>query len=193
MPFLFLLWYPTRDLRRWHQDHWTPCWHPLDQRTFEGRIQVYRFWRMSRNFGNATPSLQWWITTARSRRIHPKTPNWILWGKIQTCKRIHSPLPKGFDFDPTHSTLLDSKGSEDYRSLIGGLLWVSRMTRPDITFIILKLSQFVKSPSQLHYDAGLKVIRYLVLTKTFGIAFKSNPTLPFMHLKMLTGAFVQLR
>ena len=100
-------------------------------------------------------------------------------GKIQTCKTIHSPLPKGFDFDPTHSTLLDSKGSEDYRSLIGGLLWVSGMTRPDITFIISRLSQFVKSPYQLHYDAALKVLRYLVLTKTFGIAFKkqSNPTL----------------
>ena len=81
MPFLFRLWYPSRDLRRWHHDHWTRCWYPLDQRTFEGRIQVYRLWIMSRYFGNATPSLQWWITTAQSRRIHPKTPHWLLWGK----------------------------------------------------------------------------------------------------------------
>ena len=47
-----------------------------------------------------------------------------------------------------------------YRRLIGRLLYL-QATRPDITYSVNILSQFVSDPKQPHWDATLRVLRYL--------------------------------
>lgn len=51
-----------------------------------------------------------------------------------------------------------------YRELIGRLLYLT-ITRPDITFAVHKLSQFLANPTDLHLQAAHRIVRYL----------KSNP------------------
>ena len=48
-----------------------------------------------------------------------------------------------------------------YRELIGSLQYVSLATRPDITFAVSKLAQFLTNPARIHLDAALRVLRYL--------------------------------
>ncbi|KAL0387090.1 UNVERIFIED_CONTAM: Retrovirus-related Pol polyprotein from transposon RE1 [Sesamum radiatum] len=47
-------------------------------------------------------------------------------------------------------------------------------TRPDIMFATCLLSRFMQSPSQVHYAAAKRILRYLRGTKDFGIWYKST-------------------
>lgn len=46
------------------------------------------------------------------------------------------------------------------------------MTRPDISFTVNKLSQFLQSPTVDHWKACKRILRYLKQTVDFGLHFK---------------------
>lgn len=76
--------------------------------------------------------------------------------------------PSVVPMDPT-VTLSSETGvhlpsATPYRELIGRLLYLT-ITRPDITFAIHKLSQFLANPTDLHLQAAHRIVHYL----------KSNP------------------
>lgn len=58
-----------------------------------------------------------------------------------------------------------------YRSTIGALQYLT-MTRPDITYTISKLNQFMEKPSNLHWQAYKRVLRYLKGTQQLGLNFR---------------------
>ncbi|KAK6119904.1 hypothetical protein DH2020_046351 [Rehmannia glutinosa] len=61
-----------------------------------------------------------------------------------------------------------------YRALIGSLLYLTA-SRPDITFAVGKLSQFLHAPTDNHWIACKRVLRYLKGSKYMGVHFKSSP------------------
>ena len=63
-----------------------------------------------------------------------------------------------------------------YRSIIGALQYVT-MTRPDISYMVSKLSQFLKNPIDVHWKACKRVLRYFKGTITHGLHFKSSKQL----------------
>jgi hypothetical protein len=52
-----------------------------------------------------------------------------------------------------------------YRSLIGSLMYIAIGSRPDISFAVSKLSQFLDCFCSHHWEAALRVICYLKSTK----------------------------
>ena len=58
-----------------------------------------------------------------------------------------------------------------YQELIGVLLYAAISTRPDIAYVMSKLSQHVQAPLQRHMDAAHRVLRYLSGTRTLGLTF----------------------
>ncbi|XP_019057317.1 PREDICTED: uncharacterized protein LOC109116399 [Tarenaya hassleriana] len=78
------------------------------------------------------------------------------------CKSVSVPIDPNVQLNQDSGTLLDDPVS--YRNLVGRLLYLT-ITRPDITFSVHKLSQFVHRPTTEHLKAAHRVIRYL----------KSNP------------------
>lgn len=56
-----------------------------------------------------------------------------------------------------------------YRSLVGALNYISMTTRPDITFAVSTLSQFLNRPGLTHWDSGIQVLRYLKGTRDVGL------------------------
>jgi hypothetical protein len=66
------------------------------------------------------------------------------------------------------------KDEFDYMSAIGGLLYISLTTRPDIAYAVGTLSRFMACPGKAHVDAAKHVIEYLWGTKTWGLKYSKS-------------------
>jgi hypothetical protein len=60
----------------------------------------------------------------------------------------------------------------NYRALIGSLNCLSILTRPDISYAVSKLSQFLERPGLPHFTAAMQVFRYLKGTMYRGLHFQ---------------------
>lgn len=78
-----------------------------------------------------------------------------------------------------YDTTMGVKGDEllgdvtAYQRLIGRLLYVT-ITRPDISFAVQTLSQFMQQPKVSHWNAAIRVVRYLKLAPGQGILLKAD-------------------
>ena len=63
-----------------------------------------------------------------------------------------------------------------FQKLVGKLIYLSH-TRPDIAFSVSKLSQFMHSPGQKHFEAAYRIVRYLKGTPGKGLLFRKNTNL----------------
>ncbi|XP_019259676.1 PREDICTED: uncharacterized protein LOC109237766 [Nicotiana attenuata] len=61
-----------------------------------------------------------------------------------------------------------------YQRLIGKLLYLT-ITRPDLSFAVQVLSQFIQHPKQSYWDASLCVVRYVKSAPGFGILLSTGP------------------
>ena len=55
-------------------------------------------------------------------------------------------------------------------------MYLANATRPDISFAVRKLSQFVSNPEDIHWVALERVLRYLKYTMSYGIHFTGYPS-----------------
>lgn len=60
-----------------------------------------------------------------------------------------------------------------YRQLVGSLNYLT-ITRPDISFAVQQVSQFMQSPRHLHLAAVRRIIRYLCGTSHRGLFFPAD-------------------
>jgi len=90
-----------------------------------------------------------------------------------------------------------------YRRLVGRLIYLGT-TRPELSYAIHTLSQYMQDPKPEHWEAALRVVRYLKSSPGQGILLRSNTSLvltgwcdsdfdscPLTHWS-LTGWFIQL-
>ncbi|KAL5791019.1 hypothetical protein ACOSQ2_005907 [Xanthoceras sorbifolium] len=99
------------------------------------------------------------------------------------CKSCDTPLSAG-----TKLTLAAGEPFSKptlYRSVIGALQYLSH-TRPDISFVVNKLSQFLVAPTQVHWLACKRVLLYLKGTITKGFWFKQGAA--SLNIKTYTDA-----
>ncbi|KAK4382735.1 Retrovirus-related Pol polyprotein from transposon RE2 [Sesamum angolense] len=87
------------------------------------------------------------------------------------AKPASTPFPLGLKLVLEDGALLPNPNK--YRRLIGRLLYLG-FTRPDISFAVQQLSQFLQAPRTSHWDAALHVLRYLKGTPSTGLFFSSS-------------------
>jgi hypothetical protein len=61
----------------------------------------------------------------------------------------------------------------NYRRLVGKLIYLTS-TRPDMSFVVGRLSQFLDSPTKEHMNAAMRVLRYLKNSPRDGLFFSAH-------------------
>ena len=97
-------------------------------------------------------------------------------------KERKTPLP--LDFTPTakdcalteeeREQVQQRFGNLNYRSIIGGIIYASSGTRPDVTYAVGKLAKFSNAPGMKHFRALIWLVGYMSTTKERGIRYYHN-------------------
>ncbi|KAJ0435793.1 putative RNA-directed DNA polymerase [Helianthus annuus] len=90
------------------------------------------------------------------------------------CKPVGTPIEQSF--------ILSSKSKNDestlsnvtgFQKLVGKLIYLS-LTRPDISYTVQYLSQFMHSPTNSHLQVALRLLRYLKSSPGKGVLFSKG-------------------
>ena len=92
---------------------------------------------------------------------------------LEKCRTLKLPMDTHVKLTPETRTPLHTP--EIYQRLIGKLIYLT-ITRPDIAFTVHVLSKFMHCPTSAHYQAGLRVLRYLAGSTHQGILLASHST-----------------
>ena len=90
--------------------------------------------------------------------------------KVSTTSDI--PVSPGIDLGPRKED--EPGGSEEfpqYRALVGSLMWLSVMTRPDIANALRACARQSHNPCARHWKALLQIAAYVKATKEVGLRF----------------------
>ncbi|KAK1604948.1 hypothetical protein QYE76_028621 [Lolium multiflorum] len=107
-----------------------------------------------------------------------KYPNELI-GQVnmQLCKTVVTPLSVSEKLSLTDGELLSSEDSTRYRSIVGAMQYIT-LTRPDISFSVIKVCQFLHAPTTVYWIAVKRILRYLRGTIALGLRLsRSSSTL----------------
>ncbi|XP_021744666.1 uncharacterized protein LOC110710650 [Chenopodium quinoa] len=93
---------------------------------------------------------------------------------MEDCKIAKFLFPKGMRLSTETGEILAHP--EIYRRIVGKLLYLN-ITRPDISYSVQQLSQFMHCPRKPHLQVALHVIRYLKGTMDWGLYYPRNSEL----------------
>lgn len=84
------------------------------------------------------------------------------------CKSAATP------YDPNvklHKNTGHGKDQLKYSQIIGSLMYLASATRPDISYVVSRLSRYTSNPGDDHWVALERVLRYLKGTSNLGILY----------------------
>ncbi|KAL2241352.1 UNVERIFIED_CONTAM: Retrovirus-related Pol polyprotein from transposon RE1 [Sesamum indicum] len=93
---------------------------------------------------------------------------------LAQAKPASSPFPPGLKLDASSGPVFSRPDS--YRRLVGRLLYLG-FTRPDISYSVQQLSQYLNQPHDSHWRAALHVVRYLKGCPSKGLYFPASNSL----------------
>ena len=67
-----------------------------------------------------------------------------------------------------------SMKAEDYKGIVGSLLFVAKQTTPDILATVTQLSRFLENPGSVHCVAAKRVHRYLKGSKELELCYTKD-------------------
>jgi histone deacetylase 1/2 len=91
------------------------------------------------------------------------------------CKPVTSPLSTSEKLSRHEGSPLGPKDATNYRSVVGALQYLT-LTRPDISFAVNKVCQFLHAPTTSHWAAVKRILRYLKQSTKFGLKIGKSPS-----------------
>ncbi|XP_006588199.1 uncharacterized protein LOC114368337 [Glycine soja] len=88
--------------------------------------------------------------------------------KMEECKPIATLMNQKEKFSNKDGA--EKVDEKLYRSLIGCLVYLTA-TRPDITYVVNLLSQYMHCASEIHFKATKRILRYIKGTIGYGVKF----------------------
>ncbi|KAK1569374.1 hypothetical protein QYE76_008341, partial [Lolium multiflorum] len=91
------------------------------------------------------------------------------------CKAAPTPMSSTEAISATDGILLSADGATDYRSLVGALQYLT-ITRPDISYAVNRVCQYLHAPREPHLTAVKRILRYVRSTATYGLHLRPAPS-----------------
>lgn len=79
--------------------------------------------------------------------------------------------PSDVNVKPEDNELSEPFDSKVYQSCVGGLLYLSNRTRPDLTYSVSKAARYCSNPTKEHWSFVKRILRYLNGTLDHGIVY----------------------
>lgn len=83
---------------------------------------------------------------------------------MENCKATSTPMSATEKLTKESGQLLGDDNAIKYRSMVSGLLYLT-LTRPDICFAVNKVCQYMSSPTDVHWEAVKRILRYVKVLK----------------------------
>ena len=93
---------------------------------------------------------------------------------MEHCKSAPTPMATGVKLlrtDPSDKAATADMDNVPYASAVGALMYAALVTRPDIAFAVTSLCQFMSAPSNTHWQAAKRVMRYLHGTRHYELVY----------------------
>ncbi|KAJ8898899.1 hypothetical protein K2173_008208 [Erythroxylum novogranatense] len=87
---------------------------------------------------------------------------------LMGAKPVTTPIPKGLKLSSESGELLEDVSK--YQRVVGRLLYLE-FTRPDITYVVHQLSQYVHAPRTVHWNCAMYVLKYLKGCPSLGLFY----------------------
>ena len=87
------------------------------------------------------------------------------------CKPVNTPMDPNVKLVPSHGKPLRDPGR--YRRLVGKLNYLT-ITRPDISFLVSVVCQFLQSPYDSHWDVAVRILYYVKGTSGQGVLYENR-------------------
>ncbi|SYW84968.1 uncharacterized protein UHO2_06624 [Ustilago hordei] len=75
---------------------------------------------------------------------------------------------------PEGTLVASAAQQKEYPVIVGKLLWVANSTWPDLSLTMGVLARHMREPSQEHYQAAQRVLRYLESTRQVGLVYRAS-------------------
>lgn len=90
---------------------------------------------------------------------------------MSECKSVDTPMDKNVCLENSNNTCNENI---PYQRLIGSLMYLAVLTRPDIAYAVSFLSQFNNCYSEIHWNCAKRILRYLKGTKSYVLKFTKD-------------------
>lgn len=90
---------------------------------------------------------------------------------MQNCKPRSTPCEQKLNYTNDAAVMSDVK---KYREAVGSLIYLTVCTRPDLSFVVSKLSQYFAEPTEQQWGTVKHVLRYLKATCNKKLCFRKS-------------------
>jgi hypothetical protein len=92
------------------------------------------------------------------------------------AKPVDTPLSITEKLSIADGQRLGEEDSTRYRSLVGALQYLT-LTRPDLSFAVNKVCQYLHAPTSTHLSAVKRILRYVQGTLSLGLKIRRSPSM----------------
>lgn len=98
------------------------------------------------------------------------------------CRPVNTPMSSTEKLYNHEGEYLGPPDASQYKSIVGALQYLT-LTRPNISYIVNKVYQFLHMPTTVHWSAVKRILRYLRDTASMGLKIHRS-------LSTLVSAFI---